>query len=508
LSEIAPQNPATKRALEYQNDIIGFAYDILGVEHLFPYQENVLLKMANNQRVVITACHDVGKTFLAAIFLIWALVTHWNSSVISTAPSFGMVKNLLWREIAKLWKNMRIPDIGGELLETRIEIDREKWFAIGISPKTDAGQNDEMYGNFVGFHNRYVFVIFDEAPGVPHQRWKTMKAMMTSAKTWFCGIGNPISPTGDFKEACDSPFYEVVQLSCFDSPNLAANGMEGVQDLRDEAAILQSMTPEDMKERMAGYKVVHGELLSLQWVMQQWIEEGEDSPFVQARVLGIFPKESSDTILSYGQVQNAMTLDIPMDNSSLIVGGCDCARFGNDSTIIYIMKGNHLIYKEKMNKRDTVEVTDKCDWLIKKYKTSMFGVDDTGMNGVTDQLRHRGHKIYAFLGSSEPRKKSIFLNKRAEAYWLLAKDVKKEQIKLLDDKKLLKQLPATKYEFKGALLKIEDKAKIKQRIGQSPDEGDALSICNYLRHRRTGGGAGSSKEAKETSWGVEDGGDY
>ncbi len=507
MSETRQKNPV-KKALEYQNDIIGFAYDILGVEHLYPYQENVLSKMANNQRVVVTACHDVGKTFLAAIFVIWGLVTHWNSSVISTAPSFGMVKNLLWREIAKLWKNMRISDIGGELLETRIEIDREKWFAIGISPKREAGDSEQQFNNFVGFHNRYVFVIFDEASGVSHARWQSMKSLLTSANTWFCAIGNPISSIGDFKEACDSPFYEVVQLSCFDSPNLQANGIKNVQDLRDEAEILQKMTAEDMKTRMEGYKVVHGELLALQWVMEQWIEEGEESPFVQARVLGIFPKESADSLVSYGQVQNVMTVDIERDKSTLIVGGCDCARFGSDSTIIKIMKGNYEIFKEKVNKHDTVEVTNRCSWLIKEYKIAMFGVDDTGMNGVTDQLRHKGHKVYAFIGGSSPRKKNIFLNKRAEAYWLLCKDIKKEAIKLLEDKKLLKQLPATRYEFKGTLLKIEDKAKIKQRIGQSPDEGDATSICNYLRHRRTGGGAGGSKETRDTSWGTDDRGDY
>lgn len=507
MSETARKSPA-KRALSYQNDIIGFAYEILGVEHLFPYQENVLLTMANNPRVIVTACHDVGKTFLAAIFVIWGLVTHWNSSVISTAPSYGMVKNLLWREIAKLWKNMRIADIGGELLETRIEIDREKWFAIGISPKSEAGDTEDQFNNFVGFHNRYVFVVFDEASGVPHARWKNMKSLLTSANTWFCGIGNPISPTGDFKEACDSPFYEVVQLSCFDSPNLQANNMTSVQDLRDEAAILQVMAPEEMKDHMAGYKVVHDELLSLQWVMEQWIEEGEDSPFVQARVLGIFPKESAESILSYAHVLNVMTVDIPRDKSSLVVGGCDCARFGNDSTIVKIMKGNHEIYKEKINTPDLVEVKNRCAWLIKEYKTAVFGVDDTGMNGLTDMLKHEGYKVYAFIASSSPREKKKFLNKRAEAFWWLSKDIKKEQIKLLEDKKLLKQLPAMRYEFKGTLLKIEDKAKIKKRIGQSPDEGDALSICNYLRHRRTGGGPGGSKETKDTNWGTDDMGDY
>ncbi len=62
MSEIARQS-AVKKALEYQNDIIGFAYDILDIEQLFPYQENVLLKMAKGQRVIVTACHDVGKTF-------------------------------------------------------------------------------------------------------------------------------------------------------------------------------------------------------------------------------------------------------------------------------------------------------------------------------------------------------------------------------------------------------------------------------------------------------------
>lgn len=475
---------AVNQFLVWQSDIIAFVVDGLGIETLEPYQEKALRTMANSKKVVITSCHDVGKTFLLALFFLWALYTHAYSTVITTAPSFSAVRNLLWREIAKRWRESRI-DLEGTLLDTRLEISGDKWFGIGLSPRRDSDSNvDGSNSNFQGYHNKYVFILFDEASGVHSRRWEAAKSMLTSANTWFIAIGNPLSPTGSFKQAVDGPFYETIRLSCFDSPNLKVNKIKNINDIREEGQKLQGMGPDKARERMAKYKIVHPELLTLQWVMEQYLEEGEDSPFFQSRVMGNFPKEGENSLVSYSSIQYCMDEENIEYKSGKIIAGCDVARFGDDATIIYVMDGNKVILRKTYNKKDTVYVSEQCAGIIAQYNVQEFGIDDTGLNGVTDQLRamRTGCTIHSYIASKSPKNKKRFINVRAESFWMLANDIKKEEIILLpDDKKILSQLPSMNYEYKDTRIKIEPKSDIKRRIGRSPDNADALCICNYVR---------------------------
>lgn len=464
--------------------IIYFIEKFLGVKTLEPFQIECLLEMERSKKVVIPACHDLGKTYMVACYLLWSLYCFEDTTVISTAPSFSMVKNLLWKEVRKLWK--RAPqDLGGRLLDTAIEVDEEKWFATGISPKIET---EEGGSNFQGYHNKYVRLIFDEASNINQQRWKSAKAMLTSANCSMIAIANPTNPSGEFKEACESDTWVRVNLSCFDSPNLKVNDIKNIRDLRKEGGRLRKLKPDALIKRLASYKVVQEELLTLSWVMEMWLEEGEESPFFQARVLGNFPKESSDSIVSYSQVEAAMIdPDDPLKPGPRIAGA-DVARFGSDSSVVYIVQGKRVIFKETINKRDLVYVANRFGWLIKEYKIQIFGVDDTGLSGVTDMLRRMvsdkefSCKIIPFVASSRARRPSRYLNKRAESFHLLGKDIKNENIELQQDRKLLSQLPRIRYEYKKGLLKIEAKEIIKKRIGKSPDDSDALNIVNWVRN--------------------------
>ena len=113
---------------------------------------------------------------------------------------------------------------------------------------------------------------------------------------------------------------------------------------------------------------------------------------------------------------------------------------------------------------------------------------------MTDQLRamKTEARIYAYIASGKPKNSSRFINVRAESFWNLASDIKKEKIILLpDDKKILSQLPSMNYEYKDQKIKIEPKDNIKKRIGRSPDNAGALCICNYVRNGATRKSIGS-----------------
>jgi len=74
------------------------------------------------------------------------------------------------------------------------------WFALGTSPKDDAGSGEGQGtgSRFQGFHGDMVVIIFDEATGVHPKRWVQAEGMLTSANTKFIAIGNPTSRSSEF----------------------------------------------------------------------------------------------------------------------------------------------------------------------------------------------------------------------------------------------------------------------------------------------------------------------
>lgn len=87
--------------------------------------------------------------------------------------------------------------------------------------------------------------------------------------------------------------------------------------------------------------------------------------------------------------------------------------------------------------------------------------------------------------ASEYRDKSKKLkmrNKRAEMYWRMrdALDPKTgDDISLPPSTELLADLCSARYKISSAGVQIEDKEEIISRIGRSPDEGEAVMMCNF-----------------------------
>ena len=113
-------------------------------------------------------------------------------------------------------------------------------------------------------------------------------------------------------------------------------------------------------------------------------------------------------------------------------------------------------------------------------------VNGIGSSGY-DHLKVMYQNVRPFNGAegSEYRDKSGKLkmrNKRAEMYWRMrdALDpVNGDDLALPNDTELLADLCSARYEVSSAGVKVEDKDKIKERIGRSPDIGEAVMMCNF-----------------------------
>lgn len=118
-------------------------------------------------------------------------------------------------------------------------------------------------------------------------------------------------------------------------------------------------------------------------------------------------------------------------------------------------------------------------------------------------LKDNGIVVYAFNGvvkvTTRTRDNKLgFYNKRAESYWRMREELDPGQeggsiIALPPDPLLKADLAAPKWRMTPRGILVEEKKDIKERIGRSPDRGDAVTMClsegqrAVLKEARVGG---------------------
>lgn len=500
-----------KTALNFQKDPTLFFDRILGVEELEIYQKHVIKKVAENDRVCIAACHDVGKSFLMARIAMWFLNTHPNSKVITTAPTFNQVEKILWSEIRAAHGKAKFP-LGGKLNQTDWTFNPE-WFALGFSPRNEAtgGEGQGTQSSFQGFHAAYLLVIFDEATGIPPNIWTMAEGLLTSAHVKFVAIGNPTSSASEFFRCFKDPSWTKIYLTCFDSPNLKANGINTVEDLKREIQKVSAMRDEEAKVYLDAYKVEKPYLLTAKWVVQNAKKWGLEHPLTVSKILGKFPQAGDNTLMPLGIVEAAQLKVIwPDENKDRKILGIDVARFGTDSTEFTAMHGKKQMGRKPLYKHSTTSVVGEAInysreiWPMETLKNGwpdIIVVDETGLGGgVVDLLKEqapssceiRGVQFGGAVECDGPKdcdhkscEKAKFYNMKARMFGYLEEDLKAaEGISLIDDSVYLDELPTIqkKYNSKGQMV-IESKDDYRKRTGRgSPDRADSLALANFGRY--------------------------
>jgi hypothetical protein len=175
----------------------------------------------------------------------------------------------MWREIHRAHRRAKLP-LPGTLNQTELRLN-ERWFALGLS--TDDSSR------FQGYHGRRILVILDEATGVRPEIWEAIEGVTVRPDDRIIAIGNPTDPVSDFKAACDSGLWNVVRLDCRQHPNVVHSDSE----------------------------IIPG-AVTREWVEEREIEYGgENSPLFQARVAGIWPDQSANSLISLSALAQAQT---------------------------------------------------------------------------------------------------------------------------------------------------------------------------------------------------------
>lgn len=484
-----------------------FFEKVLGITTLESHHRRMLRTIAQYERTAVAACHDVGKSWTLARVVLWYLTCFPNTKVITTAPTYNQVKNILWAEIRAAHSKSKFP-LGGTMNLTEWKISDE-WFAIGFTPRnevtSEAGQGTQS--SFQGFHAEGgLMIVFDEATGIPHAIWTMAEGLLTQAHVKFVAIANPTSRNSEFFKCFKSRDWAKVFLSCLDSPNLAANGIHSMNDLRIEVENVRLMNDDEALARLSSYKAPVPYLLSLSWVVRSILKWGWEHPLTLSKILGLFPEETENSIISLGAVEESfIRIAVPKEFDRNVLG-VDVARFGTDSSVLTGLKGVKQILLKKYSKRDLVYLTGEIINLCREQFFDVIVVDETGLGaGVVDNLRAaqldgtiskdteiRGVQFGAGVECDGGQKcehiaclKARFVNIKARMFNLLGDDMKSSDgLCLKNEECYSEQLPTIlyRYDTKGRMY-IESKDEYKKRTGKgSPDEADSLALANYGRY--------------------------
>lgn len=192
-----------------------------------------------------------------------------------------------------------------------------------------------------------------------------------------------------------------------------------------------------------------------------------------------FSVSSEKSFISSFSVQAARKSSAPLDGSAPKIIGVDPARFGGDSTSIFIRCGRVSERIKKINGLDTMEVVGEIIQAIKKYHPDAVFIDVGGIgSGIYDRLKELNYKeCHSINFGSSPLDKSKYSNKRAEMWGLMKNWLMSQPAQIPDDDKIEVDLCGLHYTYDSSgKLKLESKDDAKKRGIKSPDDGDALAL--------------------------------
>jgi phage terminase large subunit len=481
---------------------VEFVRDVLG-RNPWSMQATIIQDVFKYPVVAVKSCNAAGKSDLASDVALTFLVTIPGSIVITTAPTWRQVKDVLWRYIRDKYAKAPIKLSSKQCKQVGLDL-AEDWYAVGLSTKDSE--------KFFGYHADNILVIIDEASGVEEEIYVGVDAVTPNINAHVLAIGNPTNPEGRFYKMFQDPLVKKHTISVFDTPNFTANGITSLEMLLDLFTPPAGVEPiEHMMAMQRKLNMPIPALISPATVYRRYIQWGPEHPMWEALIMGEFPSQATTSLIPLGLIIKSrdvwLQLEAAKKNKALgreiekrpewnietsdhMEYGVDIARFGDDSNVIFPRNGGYVQPATSWSKVDTSITTSRViDNIDTGDHKALIKVDDTGVGGgVTDQLnkalRDDPDSYYYTVvpvnfasGTTNPRK---WFNLRSEMHDKLAQLFKDHKIAIPDDEDLIAELAAIRVQYVGKennILQVESKQKLKDRLKKSPDRADALVLA-------------------------------
>lgn len=440
--------------------------------------QKMLRSVFDNRRTAVQGANSVSKDWTAGIAVIaWLFKYPYASKVICTAPTNDQVKKVMFGEIEKQFANLREHSpwpVSEDCMKSQMLDLGPEWYAFGRTTKEAHG----MIGKFQGFKSPHLLVVVSEAQAVDDGIYDQIYGLMSSGNAHILEIGNPMAPFGRFWEHCTQPRfgYNVIKLSALDSPNVKA-GME----------IIPGMVTQQFIDD----------------IVNDW---GTDHPYYYARVLAEFPQNAKDCIIPMDwimrQVRDEEFLRTPDPLDELKCGGLDVSKGGADETVHLILTGKKVSRLDCFHKVEINETTGWAKNIIKEERLDALAVDEGGLAGIVSFLAEDPDirtSLIKILFGQKVEDSQDFANLAAGMWWNLRCLFEKGEIFIPNDRILIGQLAARRYEF-TSIGKKKIKMQSKRESGEeSPDRADALAMAAWARRYCIGIGTPTPLFLRETA---------
>ena len=437
------------------------------------YQGQILndLFTGGKDRVAAKSGHGVGKTTELA-WAGWVFLNLWpQCRVVSTAPTFAQLHDVLWPEYAK-W-HVHMPeglagqwDISGGHIRNKSH--PKTWFAVARTSNKSA--------NLQGFHGTDIMVQGDEASAIPPDVFEVIEGIMSDAGTEgmtakLLLMGNPNFTAGEFYNAFhkNASLYELFTIS--GDPNIKAIANETKQN--------------------------HGTIYYSKRVSKKYCDTmeskyGLDSAVYDVRVRGLFPRMDDAACIPLQWAEQATGVVLP--NFDVVADGVtvvlDVARQGGDETVLALFRRGHCYYMNVWPKTSTVQcediVIEACRSIrARGLHVTRVVVDEPGVGGgVVDGLRRRDVMVTPYNGGETMKKDKdpdddvrMFANRRSRDWWHARRVFEVGGCHIPDDELLINQIASVQYGYnEKERIQVESKNKMRDRLGEdaSPDRADVI----------------------------------
>jgi hypothetical protein len=464
--------PKPGTIIRYQEDPVIWGEERLG-EFFWSGQRKMMYAVRDYRRNAFFSCHRIGKSHSMGRIAFWWLDTHapGEALVVTSAHSATQVKMALWREMARVHSKGKFV---GRMNQTEyympMKDGREEMVAFGRKPK------DDDTTAFQGTYAKYVLVLGDEACYIPDNLWNGMDTLVSNEFSRIVMFGNPDDATTRFAKVCQpGSGWNTLGFGYLHTPNFV-NDSDYKGSEEDRA--IDSQAPQEVLDSLIGPK----------WVEDKKRDWGETSPMFISKVLGEFPENTTDGLISIKWIREAQERALPP--SGPIEIGVDVGG-GNNANVIYVRRGPVVRQFHRDKNPDTMVTLENTLRALRETGASVAKVDYIGIgHGAVDrakqmstdqQVKRETPDVARIAGlikgievgrsSDEPEK---YINIRAKGYWNLRERFERGEIDLdPEDDVLAAQLCAIQYKPSSGRVQIQDKKTMKV----SPDEADSVMLA-------------------------------
>ncbi|MDR0864973.1 MAG: hypothetical protein LBO74_08585 [Candidatus Symbiothrix sp.] len=497
----------------WRNDWNKFIREALGVT-LDKEQQAIVTAVQHNKLVSVRSGTARGKDFVAACVAVsfLYLTPRWNkhrelaenTKVALTAPTDRQVKNIMMPEISRLYNRAKRRGftLPGRLNTYDIRTDYEEWFLTGF--KADEN-NHEAWS---GFHAVNTMFVVTEATGIMDDTYTAIEGNLQGNSRLLL-VFNPNTSVGYAARSQKTARWKKFCLNSLTAPNVMERkiifpGQVDYEWVLDKVENwCEAITEDDIKESENDFQ------FDGIWY--------RPSDLFRKKVLGEFPKIDEDILIPPKWIELAQErwseYKLTSHNNAII--GVDVAGMGRDCTVFCYRFNN---YVEKFNKSNSggkanhMKVAGQITNDITIHSGCAASIDTIGegagvysrvvevceqSNGKLDEdtivscKYSEGAKDNSGNDLTDITGQYTFANMRAYLFWCVRDWLNPDSgmnAMLPPGGSLFEESTEIKWSFlsNGRII-IEPKEDIKNRLGHSPDEFDALANTFHPKAIKTVG---------------------